>query len=215
MKTVLLIGAGRFGRHIAMQLKKLGHQIMAVDSNEERINEIMPYVTGAQIGDSTGESFLRSLGVDNYDLCIVAIGGDFQSSLETTSLLKELGAACVISRAERDVQEKFLLRNGADHVVYPEKEMARWAAMRYSGDHVLDYVELDDKHAIFEVEPPESWIGKSVGTLDVRKRHGINILGLKRGGATDFNVTPDTVLSRGMTILALGEYRALQKCFRI
>ena len=215
MKSVLLIGAGRFGKHAAMQLARLGHQVMAVDLIEERVNEIMPFVAGAQIGDSTNETFLRSLGVNNYDVCIVAISGDFQSSLETASLLKELGAECVIARAERDVQEKFLLRNGADHVIYPEKEMAKWTAIRYTGDHILDYIELDDQHAIFEVNPPESWMGKSIGALDVRKKHGINILGLKRGGVSEFNITPDTVVSAGMTILALGEYKALQKCFRI
>lgn len=215
MKSVLLIGVGRFGKNVAMQLSRLGHQVMAVDINEERVNDVMPYVDSAQIGDSTNESFLRSLGVENFDVCIVAISGDFQSSLETTSLLKELGAECVIARAERDVQEKFLLSNGADHVVYPEKEMAKWAAIRYTGNHILDYIELDDQHAIFEVKPPEGWIGRSIGTLDVRKKHSINILGLKRAGVTNFNITPDTVVAEDMTVLALGEYRALQKCFRI
>ena len=215
MKTVLLIGTGRFGKHVAMQLSRLGHQVMAVDMVEERVNEVMPYVTGAQIGDSTNESFLRSLGVNNYDVCIVAISGDFQSSLETVSLLKELGASCVIARAERDVQEKFLLRNGADHVIYPEKEMARWAAIRYTGNHILDYIEMDDQHAIFEVDPPENWMGKTIGELDVRKKHDINILGLKRDGSTTFHITPSTVISPGTTVLALGEYKALQKCFRL
>ena len=118
MKTVLLIGLGRFGRHLAMQLNALGHQVMAVDKDEERVNECMPFVTNAQIGDSTRVDFLRSLGVSNYDVCYVTISGDFQNSLETTSLLKELGANYVVSRAERDVQAKFLLRNGADAVAY-------------------------------------------------------------------------------------------------
>ena len=215
MKTVLLIGVGRFGRHAAMQLSKLGHQVMAVDIDEERVNDIVPFVTGAQIGDSTNEAFLRSLGVKNFDLCIVAISGDFQSSLETTSLLKELGASCVIARAERDVQAKFLLKNGADHVVYPEKEMAKWAAVRYTGDHILDYIELDEQHAIFEVKVPEAWLGKTVGALDVRKRYGINIRALKRGGISNFTVTPDTMLSGDTTLLALGELGALRKCFKI
>lgn len=215
MKTVLLIGVGRFGRHAAIQLSKLGHQVMAVDIDEERINEIVPYVTGAQIGDSTNEGFLRSLGVSSFDVCMVAISGDFQSSLETTSLLKELGASCVIARAERDVQAKFLLRNGADHVVYPEKEMAKWAAIRYTGDHILDYIELDERHAIFEVTVPEAWLGKTVGGLDVRKKHGVNILGIKRGGVTDFTITPDTMLSGNMTLLVLGEYGVLRKTFKI
>jgi len=215
MKNILLIGAGRLGRHIAAQLSQLGHQVMAVDTNEERINDVLPFVTNAQIGDSTNAEFLRSLGIGNFDVCFVTVSGSFQNSLEATSLLKELGAKCVVSRAERDVQAKFLLRNGADHVVYPEKQMARWAAIRYTGDHIFDYIEIDDKHAIFEVEVPDGWVGKSVGALDIRRRFGINVLGIKRSGKTDVSITPETVLSGDVTILALGEYRALQKCFRI
>ena len=215
MKNILLIGAGRFGRHIAVQLSQLGHQVMAVDTNEERINDVLPYVTNAQIGDSTNAEFLHSLGIGNFDVCLVTIGGSFQNSLETTSLLKELGAKCVVSRAERDVQAKFLLRNGADHIVDPEKQVAKWAAIRYSSNHIFDYVEIDDQHAIFEVEIPEGWIGKSVGELDIRRKYGINILGIKRSGKTEVSITPDTVLSGETTILALGEYKTLQKCFRI
>lgn len=215
MKSILLIGVGRFGRHIAAQLVQLGHQVMAVDTDEERINEVMPFVTSAQIGDSTNAAFLRSLGVGNFDVCMVTISGNFQNSLETTSLLKELGAKCVVSRAERDVQAKFLLRNGADHVVYPEKQVARWAAIRYTSNHISDYIEIDDQHAIFEVEVPDSWVGRSIGELDVRRRFGINILGVKRAGKTDVSVTPETVLAKDETILALGEYKAMQKCFRI
>ena len=155
MKNILLIGTGRFGRHTAVQLSQLGHQIMAVDTNEERINDVLPYVTNAQICDSTNAEFLRSLGIGNFDVCFVTVSGNFQNSLETTSLLKDLGAKCVVSRAERDVQAKFLLRNGADHVVYPEKQVAKWAAIRYTSDHIFDYIEIDDQHAIFEVEVPE------------------------------------------------------------
>ena len=138
MKTVLLIGLGRFGRHIAMKLNHLNHQVMAVDSDEERVNAVLPYVTNAQIGDSTSEEFLSSLGIRNFDVCIVAIGDNFQNSLETASLLKELGAAKVIARASTGVQEKFLLRNGADEVVYPEKQLASWTAIRCSSEHILD-----------------------------------------------------------------------------
>lgn len=215
MKNILLIGTGRFGRHIAAQLAQLGHQVMAVDTNEERISDVLPYVTNAQIGDSTNAEFLRSLGIGNFDVCIVTISGNFQNSLETTSLLKELGAKCVVSRAERDVQAKFLLRNGADHVVYPEKQVAKWAAIRYTADHIFDYIEIDEQHAIFEVEVPEGWVGKSIGELDIRRKFGINILGIKRAGKTDVSVTSETVLAKDETILALGEYKAMQKCFRI
>ena len=215
MKNILLIGTGRFGRLIAVQLYQLGHQVMAVDTKQDPLTDEIPYVTNAQIGDSTNAEFLRSLGIGNFDVCIVTISGNFQNSLETTSLLKELGAKCVVSRAERDVQAKFLLRNGADHVVYPEKQVAKWAAIRYTADHIFDYIEIDEQHAIFEVEVPEGWVGKSIGELDIRKKFGINILGIKRAGKTDVSVTSETVLAKDETILALGEYKAMQKCFRI
>ena len=215
MKSILLIGLGRFGRHIAIKLDELHHHVMAVDKEDTRVDAVLPFVTNAQIGDSTNADFLRTLGIGNYDVCIVTISGNFQNSLETTSLLKELGAKCVVSRAERDVQAKFLLRNGADHVVYPEKQVAKWAAIRYSSNHIFDYIEIDDQHAIFEVEVPEAWRGKNIGELDIRRRFGINILGIKRAGKTDVAVTPETVLTNDVTILALGEYKQLQKCFRI
>lgn len=215
MKNVLLIGLGRFGTHIAMQLARLNHQIMAVDCNEERVNKVMPYVTNAQIGDSTDVDFLQSLGIGNFDVCIVAIGDSFQNSLETTSLLKELGAKLVVSRAEWDVQEKFLLRNGADDVVYPEKQVARWAAIRYTADHIRDYIQVDEAHAIFEVEVPENWIGRTVGELDVRKKYNINIMAVKKDGKVNMVVSADTVMTDDVTLLVLGEYKQLQKCFKM
>ena len=166
MKSILLIGLGRFGRHIAMKLDELNHEVMAVDKDENRVNAALPYVTNAQIGDATNEGFMESLGVNNFDVCIVAIGDNFQSSLEATSLLSDLGAKMVVSRAARDVHAKFLLRNGANEVIYPEKQIAQWAAIRYSADHIFDYIELDEEHAIFEISIPENWIGKTVGQLD-------------------------------------------------
>ena len=215
MKSILVIGLGNFGKLIAKQIVELGHEVLAVDINEERVNDALSVVTNAMIGDSTNEAFLHSLGINNFDVCIVTIGSDFQSSLETTSLLKELGGKLVVARANREVQAKFLLRNGADEVVNPEKQMAKWAAIRYTSDHIFDYIEIDDQHAIFEVQVPETWIGKSVGELDVRGKFGIYILGIKRAGKTDVSITPDTILSDDITILALGEYKALHKCFRI
>lgn len=215
MKNILLIGLGRFGKNIALQLNKLGHEVMAVDNNEERVNDILSIVTNAQIGDSTNTEFLKSLGIRNFDVCIVTIGGDFQNSLETTSLLKELGAKLVVSRAERDVQAKFLLRNGADEVVSPEKQVANWAAIRYTADHIRDYIEVDEAHAIFEVEVPEEWVGKSVGELDIRRKYSINIMATKENGKINMAVTPETVLTDKITLLVLGSYKKLQKCFHI
>lgn len=215
MKSILLIGLGRFGKHIAIHLNQLGHQVMAVDNVEERVESALPFVTNAQIGDSTNADFLESLGIRNFDVCIVAIGNDFQSSLETTSLLKELGAKLVVARAARDVQEKFLLRNGADEVVYPEKQLAKWTAIRYSADHILDYIELDEDHAMFEIPVPPAWAGRSIGQIDIRKKYNINIMGVKRNGKLELSLSPDMVLTEGSTMLVLGRNKDLQKCFRI
>ena len=186
MKSILLIGLGRFGRHIAIKLDELNHQVMAVDNNESRVEAVLPYVRNAQIGDATNEDFIRSLGVRNFDVCIVAIGDNFQSSLETTSLLKELGAKMVVSRAARDVHAKFLLRNGADEVVYPEKQLASWTAIRYSADHIFDYVELD-----------------------------VNIMALRCNGVLDMNIASETLLGDDQTMLVLGNIKNIQKQFHI
>lgn len=215
MKSILLIGLGRFGRHIAIKLDELNHQVMAVDNNESRVEAILPYVRNAQIGDATNEDFIRSLGVRNFDVCIVAIGDNFQSSLETTSLLKELGAKMVVSRAARDVHAKFLLRNGADEVVYPEKQLASWTAIRYSADHIFDYVELDEEHGIFEISIPDAWIGKTVGELDIRKKYNVNIMALRCNGVLDMNIASETLLGDDQTMLVLGNIKNIQKQFHI
>ena len=215
MKSILLIGLGRFGRHIAIKLDELNHQVMAVDNNESRVEAVLPYVRNAQIGDATNEDFIRSLGVRNFDVCIVAIGDNFQSSLETTSLLKELGAKMVVSRAARDVHAKFLLRNGADEVVYPEKQLASWTAIRYSADHIFDYVELDEEHGIFEISITDAWIGKTVGELDIRKKYNVNIMALRCNGVLDMNIASETLLGDDQTMLVLGNIKNIQKQFHI
>lgn len=215
MKSILLIGLGLFGKHIAMNLSQLDCQVLAVDCREERVDEVLPYVTNAQIGDSTNEEFLRSLGVGNFDTCIVAIGNDFQSSLETASLLKELGAGQVVARASCDIQEKFLLRNGADQVVYPEKQLAKWTAILCSTDHILDYMELDEEHAMLEVAVPEEWAGRTIGQIDIRRKYNINIMGVKKGDKLELTLSPDTALGAEETMLVLGKNRDLQKCFKL
>ena len=200
---------------LAEHLSDLGHEVLAVDKDEARINAVLPLVTDAQIGDTTNEAFLRSLGVNNFDVCIVTIGSDFQSSLETTSMLKELGAKFVVSRADREIQAKFLLKNGADEVLNPEKQIARWAAIRYGSNHILDYISLDEDHAIYDVSVPQEWVGRSIGQIDIRKRYGINILAVRQNGKKTLTVTPDMVLTESMTLLVLGDRRSMQKCFKI
>lgn len=212
-KSFLLIGLGRFGRHIAIKLNEQGHDVLAIDRNEERVDAVLPYVTEGQIGDSTNAEFLKTLGVDNFDVCIVTISGDFQGSLETTYLLKELGAKKVVSRAERDGQAKFLLNNGADEIVYPEKQLASWMAIRYSSDHILDYIEIDPNCSIFEVKTPKSWYQKSIGQIDIRKKYNINIIAIRENGQLNSSVNPNIVLDENKTLLVLGDYKALQKCF--
>lgn len=214
-KSILLIGLGRFGRHIAMKLDELHHQVMAIDKEDSRVETILPFVTNAQIGDATNEDFLSSLGIRNFDVCIVAIGDNFQNSLETTSLLKELGAKMVVSRASRDIHAKFLLRNGADEIVYPEKQFANWTAIRYSSDHILDYIELDEDHAIFELSVPHEWTGKTVGQLDIRKKYDINIMAVKINGILNLKVNSDTYLSADSSMLVLGEIKYIQKYFHV
>lgn len=215
MKSILLIGVGRFGRHIIRKLNAMNHQVMAVDHDEDRIQDVLSSVTSAQIGDSTNEEFLSSLGISNFDACIVTIGDDFQNSLETVYLLKELGARKVIARASREIQEKFLLRNGADEVVYPEKQMAAWTAIRCASDHVLDYIELDDDYSIYELAIPNEWCGKTILELDIRKKFNINILGIREYGKLNMNITPSTVLNSRKSMLVLGNEKIIEKCFRI
>ncbi len=214
MKTILIIGLGQFGTHIAKRMSDLRCEVMAVDIDEERVNAVLPYVTNARIGDSTNEDFLRSLGVDNYDICIVALGSLFQSSLETTSLLKELGAQKVISRATNDVQMKFLLRNGADEVVYPEKQMALRIATKYASDSILDFIQLDNKYSIYELKIPKEWLGKTLSQIDIRKKFNINILTIKRSGSV-FIPSPDTQMAAGDIAFVIGESKEIQKCFKL
>lgn len=214
MTTALIIGVGQFGSHIAKRMEELRCEVMAVDINEDNINEILPFVTNARIGDATNEDFLRSLGVSDYDVCIVALGSLFQSSLETTSLLKELGAKKVVSRATNDVQMKFLLRNGADEVVYPEKQMALRIATRYASDSILDFVHLDNNYSIYEMKVPKDWFGKTLIQLDIRKKNRINVLTMKRGNAV-FIPSPDTEIQPGDIAFVIGELHDIQKCFKI
>lgn len=213
MKSILLIGLGRFGRNIAFQLNKLGNQVMAIDIKDSSVNSMLPYVTNAQIGDSTNKEFLKSLGVSNFDVCIVAIGKDFKSSLETTWNLKELNAKLVVARANDDEHEQFLLRNGADEILYPERQMAEWAGIMYSTDNILDYIDLDADYGIYEVPIPKEWIGKNVVELDIRKKYNINIIAVKKNGVLNAAIRANTTFEEEESILVIADYKSLQKCF--
>ena len=214
MKNVLLIGLGRFGRHMAQKLTDMHHQVLAIDKDERKIQEAMSYVTNAEIGDATDPALIDALGVKDFDLCVITMSHDLQASLEITALLKEKGAPYVLVRVSRDTHARFLLACGADEIIYPEKEMADWAAVRYSGDHVYDYTRLSPDHAIYETEIPDAWIGHSVVDLGVRQRYHLNILAIRRNGNVEPMPGPSYQFRPGDRTVLLGSDKDVQKFLR-
>lgn len=207
MKSILLIGLGRFGKHMAAKFIEEGNEVLAVDINEQRVNDAMDMVTDAQIGDATNEHFIESLGVGNFDVCVVAIGDNFQSSLETTALLKDYGAPFVLARANREVHAKFLLRNGADRIAYPEKDMAERLAVKYGNDNIYDYIELTGEYAIYEIPVPPSWVGSSIVDQEVRNKYNISILATKVAGEMNPLPHADYVFTGLETLIVMGHFK--------
>lgn len=211
MKSILMIGMGKFGHLLCMNMAELDNEIMIVDEDEERLSDLLPLVTSAQIGDCTNVEVLKSLGIRNFDVCFVCISGNFQNSLEITSLLKELGASYVVSKAERDIQAKFLLRNGADEVIYPERDIAERAAKKFSSNHVFDYLELTDDYGIYEIPLLREWIGKSIRELNFRVRYQVSILGIKTG--EDLNLLPsaDHIFEKDEHLMVIGQKKDIDR----
>lgn len=205
MKSILIIGLGRFGRHMAEKFSEQNNDVMAIDINEERVNNVLSVVTNALIGDATNERFMETVGVRDFDLCVVAIGDNFQSSLETTALLKDLGAKFVLARASRDVHAKFLLRNGADDVIYTEKETAERLAVKYGSDNIFNYIELNDEYSIYEIAVPAAWLNKSILKVNVRSKYGISILATKQGNNIFPLPKPEHVFTDSETLMILGK----------
>ncbi|HAQ39718.1 MAG TPA: potassium transporter TrkA [Clostridiales bacterium] len=211
MKSILIIGMGAFGRHLALKMSELNNDVMIVDKDAAVIDEMASLVTDAQIGDCTKEDVLRSLGVSNFDICFVTIGDTFQSSLEITSLLKDLGAKYVISKSSRDIQAKFLLRNGADEVVYPDKDMAEKLAIRCSANNVLDYFSITDEYSIFEIPVIEDWTDCSIEQIDVRKKYHINILLIKNGSSLVTMPKADYIFKEDDRLIIIGRTEEVLK----
>ena len=205
MKSILIIGLGRFGRHMAKKFSEQNNDVMAIDINEERINNVLSVVTNALIGDATNERFMETIGVRDFDLCVVAIGDNFQSSLETTALLKDLGAKFILARASRDVHAKFLLRNGADDVIYTEKETAERLAVKYGSDNIFNYIELNDEYSTYEIAVPSSWLNKSILKVNVRSKYGISILATKQGNNIFPLPKPEHVFTDSESLMILGK----------
>jgi len=214
MKSVLILGAGEFGSTIAKRMSELGCDVLTVDSEEDVINEIMPYVTNAMIGDCTNRELLASLGIPDFDICIVALGGLFQESLEAACTLKELGAKFVMARATNDVQMKFLKMAGADEIAYPEKQTAIRFATKYASDMILDFIRLDNNYSIYEMKVPKDWVGKTLAQVDVRRKHNINIITVKRGERVVIP-KPETMFGPDDVTFVIGEINDIRKCFKI
>ena len=194
MKSVLIIGMGRFGHHLCQKFVELDNEVMIIDNREEALEDMLPFVTSAQIADCTNVEVLKSIGIGNFDVCFVCIGTNFQSSLEITSLLKENGAKYVVSKATRDIQAKFLLRNGADEVVYPDRDIAQKVAVRCSANHVFDYIEL-----------------KSIVEVNFRSRYKVNILGCKQGEETQLLPMADHVFEENEHLMVIGRKEDVRK----
>ncbi len=214
MKSILLIGLGRFGQHMAKKLSSLHHQVLAVDRDERKVQDAMEYVTSAEIGDATDDAVIDALGVGDFDVCVVAVGNDLQASLEISALLKKKGARFVVARVSQDVHAQFLLACGADEVIYPERQVAEWAAVRYSSEHIFDYIRLSRDHAIYETDIPEQWVGRSVMDLAIRQKYHLNILAVRRNGEVDPMPGASYVFSRGERIILLGSESDVQKFVR-
>ena len=204
MKSVLIIGLGRFGIYMSKKLIEEGNEVLAIDKDEVRAESSLKYVRNVEIGDCTNEEFIRSLGVANFDICVVAIGDNFPSALEITVLLKDFGAKFVIARADTEVHKKLLLRNGADYVIYAEKETAERLAMKFGAKNVFDYIELTPEYAIYEISVPTPWVGKSIIEKSIRSKYNISILATKVGDVISPLPSPDHVFRRDETLIIMG-----------
>lgn len=214
MKSILVIGLGRFGRHMAKKLIDEGNAVLAVDISEERVNSVLGFVRNAQIGDASDAEFMRSLGVENFDIVVVAIGDNFLKALETTVLAADFGAKFIIARATRDVHRKLLLRNGADYVVYAEKDIAEQLAMKYGAKNIFNHIELSPEYAVFEIAAPAGWRGKSILEKNVRARFGVNILAVRRGEELVPSPKPDYVFNKDENLLVMGTEEEIKKILK-
>lgn len=204
MKSVLVIGMGRFGRHLARQMQHLGNDVMIVDKDPAQIEPYADAFTDSQIGDCTNEAVIRSLGVSQFDICFVTIGEDFQSSLVITSLLKNAQAKMVVSKAKQDIQAELLHKIGADEVVYPEREMAEKLAVRYTAKNIFDYVPLTGEYSIYELPVLPHWVGESISGLNIRRKYQVNIIAVKQENRLHPMPGPDYVFRASDHVVLIG-----------
>ena len=215
MKSMLVIGLGRFGQHLAANLLDLGNDVMIIDCDESKLEGLVPYATSSKIGDCTNPEVLKSLGIGNFDVIFVCIGTNFQSSLEITSLVKEMGGRKVVSKATRDIQAKFLLRNGADEVIYPEKDIAEKCVARFSMDNVFDYIELSDEYGIYEISPLSEWVDKTIRESNIAARWHVTIIGIRRSaGEPQIMPTADDVIGKENHLIVLASHKTAARILK-
>lgn len=205
MKSVLVIGMGRFGRHLAHKMLELGNDVMVVDQDADLVERFSGRFTDSYIGDCTNEDVIKALVANDFDLYFVTMGEDFQSSLVITSLLKQHGARCVIAKSNQDIQHDLLLKIGADEVVYPEREAAEKLAIRYNQKNIFDYIQLSSEYSICEIPAPKDWIGKTIIALDVRRRYNINIIAIKQDSLLQPTPGPDYVFKKDDHVVMIGK----------
>jgi len=211
MKSILIIGLGRFGRHMAQTFIENGHEVLAIDESEERADAAVGIIRQIMIGDATDERFMESLGIRNFDLAVIAIGENFQSVLEITVLLKDLGCKYIVARATREVHQKLLLRNGADYVVYAEKEIAERLAIKFGADNIFDYIELTQEIGIYEIAIPEKWVGHSILELSIRNKYHISILATKQSGQIYPLPHPNHVFEADESLMVMGTFEDVNR----
>lgn len=214
MKSFLIIGMGSFGHHLCRALAEQKCEVMVVDRSGECVEDVLPLVVSAKIGDCTNEEVLRSFDIESFDACFVCLGSDVLGSLQITSLLKELGAKKVFSKAEDDLQAKFLLRNGADEVIYPELEVATSIAVSESSDSIFDCIRLTADYSIYELEPMKRWLGKSLKELNFRAKYHLTVVAAIRDGVIRPNLSPDYVFREEEHLLILGQSEDIRKVIR-
>lgn len=203
-KQFVVIGLGRFGSSIAKTLYSLGNEVLAIDSDEEIVQSISDSVTHAVQADATDEATLRSLGIRNFDVAVVTIGSDVQSSVMITLLAKELGVKYVIAKAQNEMHAKVLYKIGADRVVFPERDMGVRVAHNLCSSNILDYIELSPDYSIMEIASISEWEGKSLRELNMRSKYGINVMAIKRDN--DINISPsaDDIIKHGDVLVVIG-----------
>ena len=205
MKQYIVIGCGRFGSSLATTMNLLGHQVMAIDKSEEVIQNLSDKVTHVAAVDVTDECALRSLGLGNFDVAIVAIGSDIRASIMATLIAKEMGVEQVVCKAKDELQAKVLYKIGADRVVFPERDMGIRVAHNLVSDNILDHIELDPEYSIMEIVTPHKWIGKTLIELDLRAKYEITILAVKNGDTIDVIPSPQEVLTLSSILVVIGK----------